>query len=79
MFERYKEDIQCFMEHDPAARSPLFFIGGKVEAAFASIRQPVFPYVRAVFSSIVSFGRFSFHSIADRPGAMIPSVLSITP
>ena len=64
---------------NPAARSPLFFIGGKVEAAFASIRQPVFPYVRVVFSSIVSFGRFSFHSIADRPGAMIPSVLSITP
>jgi len=23
MFERYKEDIQCFMEHDPAARSPI--------------------------------------------------------
>ncbi|WP_418914472.1 hypothetical protein, partial [Alistipes putredinis] len=24
---------------NPAARSPLFFIGGKVEAAFASIRR----------------------------------------
>lgn len=23
MFDRYKEDIKCFMEHDPAARSPI--------------------------------------------------------
>lgn len=65
---------------NPAARSPLFFHRWKSRGRLRFDPAACFPLCSGGFL-FDCFVRplFLFHSIADRPGAMIPSVLSITP